>query len=68
MQTATLTDRVVTPSDIAREPIRIDVGDGEYSAQTQTRNFGCGPEPLTFTPSGTQTYGGNGRPIDADSD
>ena len=68
MHTATLRQNVMTPLNLAQEPIRVDIGDSRYSAQMQMRTFACGHEPLTVTFSGTQTFGGNGRPMDSDND
>jgi hypothetical protein len=55
-------------ASLAAPPVRVEMGDSHYSVESQTRIYGPGTEPLTFTGSGTQTYMANGRPFDSDND
>jgi hypothetical protein len=51
----------ITPEELSREPIRVEVACGEYDFSTQKR-IGA-PSELARK---TQTYNNQGKPVDSD--
>jgi hypothetical protein len=52
---------------IATAPIAVDVPKGVYDHSAQVTKYSKAYK-LALTMSGTQTYAGNGRPMDNDND
>ncbi len=60
---------LVTPLILATAPTTVIVQDTEkYNHATQVAAMAPQKEELSLTLSGTRTYGGNGQPMDSDSD
>lgn len=55
------------PASLSVRPVRVELGQSQYSTKTQVRVYE-NTGPLTITWNGTQTYGFDGRPNDADHD
>jgi hypothetical protein len=56
----------LTPVQLSKEPMRIEVEPGKYDFATQQR-VGV-PSALARTMNGTQTYDSHGKPHDRDND
>jgi hypothetical protein len=56
----------LTPVELSKEPLRIEVEAGKYDFATQQR-AGV-PSALARTMNGTQTHDTHGRPQDRDND
>ncbi len=60
---------MLSHASFSKEPIRIDMGSFDYSEVDQKTEYRDGKgAPLQTTFNGTQTYLGDGRPYDSDSD
>jgi hypothetical protein len=60
---------LLTPLVLATAPTAITVDDQiKYSHETQSVVAFNDKGPIYLTLSGTRTYGGNGQPMDSDSD
>jgi hypothetical protein len=58
---------LITPLMLATSPMILNVEPSTYNHNQQVSASVYGG-PLSVTFSGTQTFGGNGRPMDSDSD
>ena len=61
---------MLSHASLSKEPIRIDMGNFEYSQFEQKCEYnGNGSMPSAYpTYNATQTYGSNGQPTDSDND
>jgi hypothetical protein len=60
---------IITPLMLATTPIAIVVDQPvQYNHGSQMVALNSAKEILSWTTSGTQTFGGNGRPSDSDND
>ena len=60
---------LITPLMLATAPMSITVEDKiSYSHEQQTIIALNGSSPVSYTGSGTQTFGINGKPYDSDND
>jgi hypothetical protein len=61
-------NKPATPSDLAKEPLRVQLEPGEYSFESQTRSFSTPTAASMTTFGGTRTYDSRGNPRDNDND
>ncbi len=56
-----------SPYDFSETAVRVEAPSSDYSQELQAR-YETSDSSLTITFNGTQTFGSDGRPRDADSD
>jgi hypothetical protein len=61
-------NNLLTPADLAKEPLLLNAQAGEYDFTTQTRGFDSSMAASWTTFNGTRTYDAGGRPRDHDND
>jgi hypothetical protein len=57
---------LITPSMLAKAPMRIDIPNGSYDHESQVSTYTKTAQ--MFTVNGTRTFDTNGKPNDSDND